>query len=363
MLTDIASSFHVSIGSAGALVTTTQIGYALGILLIVPLGDTLNRRRLIPAVMTCSAFALLACAFAPSFAAMLATLFAVGLTTVAGQILTPLAGDLSRPEERGRVVGTVVSGLIMGILLSRTISGFVAATFGWRSIYIVAAVVILILAGVLGRVLPSDQPRPKVSYGALLKSVFAVIGRHRAVQVTLVIGGMMFAVFSMFWTGLTFLLSSPLFSYSVSQIGLVGLVGLAGAMAAQRAGWLHDRGWSVAGTGGALALAFVSLLIGGFGATSIIPVLVSVLLLDIAVQATNVLNQTRLLSVDPNARSRLNTAFVACNFIGGAIGSAVTGVLWEYGGWRAVVGGASVLVLSAIVVWFACRGALSTVRR
>jgi predicted MFS family arabinose efflux permease len=254
-----------------------------------------------------------------------------------------------------------VSGLIMGILLSRTISGFVADTFGWRSIYVAAAMVIVVLAIVLARVLPTEPPRPKVSYGALLRSVFAVVGKHRQVQITLVIGGTIFGVFSMFWTGLTFLLASPPFSYSVSQIGLVGLVGLAGAMAAQRAGWLHDRGWSVAGTGSALALAFVSLLTAGLGSTAIVPILIAVLLLDIAVQATNVLNQTRLLSVDPNARSRLNTAFVACNFVGGAIGSALTGVLWEYGGWTAVVGGAEAMVLFAIGVWFVFRMGLSIV--
>lgn len=362
LLTDIAASFNVAVGSAGALITTTQIGYALGILLVVPLGDTLNRRKLIPAMMICSAVALLACAFAPSFLALLAALAAVGLTTVAGQILTPLAGDLARPEQRGRVVGTVVSGLIMGILLSRTISGFVAAAFGWRSIYITAAIVILILAAILARVLPVERSRPKVSYGALLKSVFAVVRRHRSVQVTLVIGATMFAVFSMFWTGLTFLLSSPPFSYSVSQIGLVGLVGLAGALAAQRAGWLHDRGLSVAATGGALVLGLISLLIAGFGSTTSLPILVAVLLLDVAVQATNVLNQTRLLSVDPSARSRLNTAFVACNFIGGAIGSAITGILWEFGGWTAVASGASALALFAITIWLTCRSALVIAR-
>ena len=223
-------------------------------------------------------------------------------------------------------------------------------------------VVIVILAIVLARVLPHETVRPRVTYGALLKSVFTVVASHRSVQITLVIGATMFGVFSMFWTGLTFLLSSPPFSYSVSQIGLVGLVGLAGAMAAQRAGWLHDRGWSVAGSGGALALALLSLLIAGFGSTAIIPVLVAVLLLDIAVQATNVLNQTRLLSIDPNARSRLNTAFVACNFVGGAVGSALTGVLWEQGGWIAVVTGAGVLVLLATAIWLVFRKRLIVIR-
>ena len=358
LLSDIAASLGVSIGTAGTLITMTQIGYALGILLIVPLGDTLNRRRLIPAIMLCSAVALAACALAPSFGALLAALAALGLTTVAGQLLTPLAGDLARPEQRGRVVGTIVSGLISGILLSRTISGFLADALGWRAIYIAAAIFIVLLAALVACALPAERPRPAVAYGTLLKSVFSTVRQHRAVQITLVIGASGFSVFTMFWTGLTFLLSSAPFNYSVSQIGLVGLVGLAGALAAQRAGWLHNRGWSVKATGAALVLALVSLVIAGFGATHIIPILVAVLLLDIAIQGLNVLNQTRLFSIDPNARSRLNTAFVASNFVGGAIGSTLAGVLWEHGGWVFVAAGGMVLVAFALIVWLTQRKAL-----
>jgi predicted MFS family arabinose efflux permease len=151
LLSDIAGSLGVSIAAAGTLITVTQIGYALGILLVVPLGDTMNRRRLIPATMICSAVALIACALAPSFPALLVALAAVGLTTVAGQLLTPLAGDLAEPDQRGRVVGTIVSGLITGILLSRTISGFLANAFGWRAIYLAAAVFIILLAILLSR--------------------------------------------------------------------------------------------------------------------------------------------------------------------------------------------------------------------
>ncbi|PYE30545.1 putative MFS family arabinose efflux permease [Rhizobium sp. PP-F2F-G38] len=358
LLSDIAGSLGVSVGTAGMLITVTQIGYALGILLVVPLGDTMNRRRLIPAVMICSAAALVACALASSFATLLAALAAVGLTTIAGQLLTPLAGDLAKPEQRGRVVGTIVSGLITGILLSRTISGFLAHAFGWRAIYIAAALFILLLAALLSKALPTERPRPTVPYGKLLLSVFTVVHAHRPVQITLIIGACAFAVFTLFWTGLTFLLSSPPFSYSVSQIGLVGLVGLAGALAARRAGSLHDRGLSVQGTGAALALGLTSLLIAGFGSTHIIPVLVAVLLLDVAIQATNVLNQSRLLSIDPASRSRLNTAFVACNFIGGAIGSLMASVLWEQGGWVAVVAGGSGLIVVALTVWLTQRKSL-----
>ncbi|MDX3927836.1 MAG: MFS transporter [Shinella sp.] len=351
LLGEIAASFGTSTGAAGSLVTVTQIGYAIGVFLIVPLGDVVNRRRLIPAIMLCSAVALAASASAPSFIALIVSLAAVGLTTVTGQLLTPLAGDLAKPEQRGRVVGTVVSGLLTGILLSRTISGFIGDLFGWHAIYWLAAVISAVIAGLLAKALPSDPSRPAMPYRTLLSSVFAVVAKHRAVRVTLLLGATVFSVFTMFWTGLTFLLSSPPFSFSLTQIGLVGLVGLAGALGAQRTGALHDRGWSVYATGAGLALSLASLVIAAVGSTSLIAILLAVLVIDIAIQAVNVLNQTRMFSVDPTARSRLNTAFVTCNFIGGAIGSALAGLLWEAGGWQLIMLGGIVMMAFALTVW------------
>ena len=363
LLTEISKALQIPAGFAGTLVTVTQMGYALGVFLIVPLGDTINRRRLIPLIMFCSAVALSASALAPNFPALLTALAALGLTTVAGQLLTPFAGDLAKPEERGRIVGTIVSGMLSGILLSRTVSGFIADVAGWRSVYAVAAVITVILGLLLARHLPQDKPRAAVPYPQLLLSVVHVVQRHRRVQITLVIGATAFSVFSMFWTAITFLLSSPPFSYSVTQIGLVGLVGLAGALAARRAGILHDRGWSVQALGSALLLALVSIALAATGAGSIIAILVTVLLLDVAIQAVNVLNQTRLLSIDPSARSRLNTAFVTSNFIGGAIGSALAGILWEAGGWTLTMTGAGILIIVSMGVWFFGRKTLSASSR
>jgi predicted MFS family arabinose efflux permease len=363
LLADIAVSLGVPVGAAGLLVTVTQVGYAMGILLIVPLGDTLNRRRLIPAVMGCSAVALMACAFAPTFAVLLAGLAAVGVMTVAGQLLNPLAGDLARADQRGRVLGTVGAGLISGILFSRAISGVFADAFGWRALYVAAAVVMVAMSILLARVLPSEPPRPAVPYGKLLRSVFASVRQHRIVQVTLVFGGTGFAVFTMFWTGLTLLLSAPPFSYSVSQIGFVGLMGIAGAFVAPRAGWLHDRGWSVPATGAALGLGFCAPIVAGLGAASIIFVLLAVLMLDIALQVLNVLNRARLFSVDPTARSRLNTAFVANSFVWGAIGSSLAGVLWQLGGWHALMLGGGALFGFALIVWLTQRRALTAFHR
>ncbi|AOX65787.1 MFS transporter [Curtobacterium sp. BH-2-1-1] len=351
LLDDIASSLGTSAAVAGLLVTLTQVGYALGILLVVPLGDVLDRRRLIPGVLVASAVALLFAAVAPSFAVLLVALALVGLTTVAGQLLIPLAGDLADPSARGRVVGTIASGVLTGILVSRTVSGLVADAFGWRAIYVVAAVAALLFAVLLRRVIPELDRRDRVRYPTLIASVFRAVAAHRAVRVTLVISSAMFAVFTMFWTALTFLLSAEPFGYSTSAIGLVGLAGLAGAVAAQRVGRLHDRGVSVPVTGAAIAVVLVSLVVAGLGARSIVVVLVAVVLLDVGVQATNVLNQTRLFAIDPAARSRLNTAFVTANFIGGAIGSALASVLWNAGGWTAVTAGGAVLVGFALTVW------------
>lgn len=360
LLDEIAADLHASSSLAGLLVTVTQVGYALGILLVVPLGDVLDRRRLVPGVLVASAVALLLAAVAPSFGALLGALGLVGLTTVAGQLLTPLAGDLADPAARGRVVGTVASGMLTGILVSRTVSGLVAQVAGWRAIYVVAAVAALVLAVLLRRSIPHLDRRDRVPYPRLIGSVFRAVAHHRSVQVTLVLGTSAFAVFTMFWTALTFLLSAPPFGYSPAAIGLVGLAGLTGAVAAQRVGRLHDRGLSVPVTGAALALGLLSLVVAGLGARSIVVVLVAVVLLDIGVQAANVLNQTRLFAIDPAARSRLNTAFVTGNFIGGAVGSALASVLWGLGGWTAVTIGGAVLFGFALTVWAVHRrGALA----
>ncbi len=351
LLEEIARSLGVSVGAAGLLVTVTQIGYAVGIFLVVPFGDVLNRRRLIPAVLVASSVALFAASAAPNFALLLAALVLVGLTTIAGQLLIPLAGDLADPAERGRIVGTVVSGVLIGILVSRTVSGLVADAFGWRAIYLLAGVVALIFATVLWRVLPVLPTRTRIPYLRLLGSVFTAVRRHRTVPVTLVISAAGFSVFTLFWTAITFLLSAEPYRYSVTQIGLVGLVGLAGAIAAQRAGRLADRGWSVPVTGAAIVVTIASLVLAAVGQRSIVVVLLAVLVLDIAIQAMNVLNQSRIFAVDPAARSRLNTAFVTVNFIGGAAGSALAALLWQVGGWTAVMAGGAAILLVALVVW------------
>jgi predicted MFS family arabinose efflux permease len=347
----IAGDLHVSIATAGWLVTVTQVGYALGIVLIVPLGDLLNRRRLIPLALVCSAAALLICAAAPTFAALLGAAALLGLTTVSGQIAIPLAGDLADEAIRGRVVGTVTSGVLTGILISRTLSGLVAGAAGWRAIYAAAAVAALILAVLAQRNIPTLPARTSLRYPALLASVGTVLGQQRTVRWSLALGAIQFGVFTMFWTALTFLLSAPPFNYPASVIGLFGLFGLAGAIAAQRSGRLHDRGWSVPATGAGFALTLISLLLALFARHSLVILIVAIVLLDIAIQTLNILNSTRLFAVAAEGRSRVNTAMVTANFIAGAIGSAAVSVLWSIGGWPTITVTEIAFCILGLAIW------------
>lgn len=355
LLDFIARDLGTDVAVAGWLVTATQLGYAVGVFLIVPLGDLLPRRRLIPIVLLCVAVALAATAFAPTFAVLLGTLALVGLTTVSGQLLVPLAGDLADDASRGRAVSTVVSGILLGILLSRTVSGVVAGLLGWRAIYVVAAVVALAMAALLSRRIPPIEPRDRIAYPALLASVLRLVRRERAVRWMLVLGGTAMTVFTLFWTSLTFVLSAAPFSLPVTAIGLFGLVGVAGAVAARPAGRLQDAGHGLVTVGAAWALVLVAFVVAGLGARSVVLLVLAVLLLDVAVQGHNVTVQTRLLLVDPTARSRLNTAFVTNNFVWGAVGSGLASFLWAHGGWPAITIAGAVLAGFALTVWLVGR--------
>ncbi|MFE5406970.1 MFS transporter [Streptomyces sp. NPDC056580] len=351
LLAVIAADFGVSEDAASVVVTVTQIGYTLGILFLVPLGDVLDRKRLAPAVLAASALILVAVPLAPDFGVLLVTLALLGFVTVTAQILIPLAGDLADPQRRGAVVGAVTSGMLIGILASRTVSGVVAGLLGWRAIYVIAAVATAVMAILLARVVPQLPPRPRVSYHRLITSVFTAVAQHRAARWTLALGMLNFAVFSLIWTALTLLLTAAPFHYSVTQIGLVGLAGLVGSLAARRAGVLHDRGHSSPATGAALLLSLVAIGLAWTTSTSIVGIAIALVVLDIAVQTVSVLNQTRLFDLAPDARSRLTTASVTVNFIGGAIGSAAASLLWHAGGWNAVSAGAAGATVLGMLVW------------
>lgn len=356
VLDDIGSALHARPSVVGLLVTAAQVGYALGICFLVPLGDLRERRRLVPVLMLASAVALLACAAAPTFAVLVLALLVVGVTTVSGQVLTPLAGDLADDRTRGTVVGMVVSGLVSGVLVARVLAGVIADVAGWRAVFVVAAALVVVLAVLLHRAIPPlGRKVTGTSYRAALRSVAALVAHEPTLRVSMLIGGLGFAGFTMFWTALTFLLASPAYGYSTTVIGLFGVIGLAGAVAAQGAGRIHDRGWSVPGTGLAWLVVAVAWALAWFGGHALAPLVAGIVLLDAGSQGQNILNQARVFALSGPARSRLNTAYFTSNFVGGAVGSLGATVLWAAGGWDAVCAAGVGLAAAALVVWALAR--------
>ena len=358
LLAQIMAEFGVPTSQGGMLVTATQIGYALGILLIVPLGDVVARRKLITTVMLASVAALLASAFAPSFTILAVFLSLLGLTTVSGQIIIPLTGDLAAPAERGRIVGIVGAGISIGILVARTVSGIAADAIGWRMVYVGAAIANIALAFVINRSVPDLPDRPKIRYPALMADVFRTLVSTPTLPRVMAISGICFGiVFNIFWTSMTFLLSAEPFNYSTSQIGLVSLAGVAGAVASLRLGVIADSPRRVTWLGVCLAGCAASMIAGYFAGESLIALIVVAAVYSVTCQGMSILCQTRLFTLAPEKRSRLNTCFVVGNFLCSSIGSALATALWNAGAWHAVMGGAIVACLLALAVWFASRNA------
>ena len=357
LLVQITNGFGLSAASGGLLVTATQIGYALGILFLVPLGDFVRRKRLISIVMTLSVIALIACALSPSFIILSLSLFSMGIVTVSGQIILPLAGDLSKEEERGHIVGIVSSGITAGILFSRFVSGIIAGFWGWRSVYIIAAVLNLIMALVIIYALPEIPRKNKLeSYKGLIFSVFTTFKRHKTLVRILLHSGLIFGlVFNIFWTSLTFLLSAEPFNYNTFQIGLVSLAGLVAAVAGIGIGKLQDKGLSVPALGVFIILSLVTMIGGFLFSDSILAIVLIAAVFSIAVQGISVLSQARLFALSNEERSRLNTVFVVNNFLFGAVGSALASFLWAQGGWSYVMIGAILISLMALIVWISSR--------
>ncbi|KRG42165.1 transporter [Stenotrophomonas pictorum JCM 9942] len=348
----LAGVFDVSAGMAGWVVTVAQLAYAAGLLLIVPLGDRLERRGLIVGLFVLASVGLGISASAGNFVQLLAGTALAGLSAVAAQIIIPHAATLARPEQRGRVVGTLMAGLLLGILLARTASGLLAGIGSWHTIYWVACVALLLCALVLARLLPPYRPTARLSYPRLIGSVLVLLRDEPLLRRRSLLGALLFAGFSVFWTPLAFLLSGPAYGYSISTIGLFGLVGAAGALAASRAGRLSDRGLGRWVAGGGLMLLLLSWLVLALAPVSLAALVVGVLLLDIAVQAVHINNQSAIYQLDENARSRITSAYMTCYFIGGASGSALGTAAWTRYGWNGVCVLGGGLALLGLLVFF-----------
>ncbi|WP_084000393.1 MFS transporter [Actinomadura kijaniata] len=336
---------------AAMIVTAAQIGYGAGLLLLVPLGDLLERRKLAVGLFMVTAASLLVSATAPNGAVLLAGTVLTAFASVAAQVLVPFAAALAAPEQRGRVVGTVMTGLLLGALLSRTVSGGLSELGGWRTVYWVNALLMAAMAALLWRALPAMRSDAGLSYPALIKSTLLLFREEPVLRWRAGIGALSFAAFNGVWVALAFLLARPPYGWTEAAIGLFGLVGVGGPIAASMAGRQADRGGAqrVTGVGTLGMLASWGLL--ALGGSSLPWLLGGLILLSLAQQGLLVANQNVVYALRPEARNRLNAAFMTSNFVGGAAGSALVSVAWVNGGWSGVVLLGTALSAGTVALW------------
>ena len=351
LLIDISKSLSVGTGQVGLLATLIQIGYAAGTILLSPLGDILPRKKLVPLFMSIAGLGLMAAGISEIYFLLALALTAIGFTTISGQMLIALTGDISDPEHRGKNLGVVVSGIVTGILISRTLSGAIEGLLGWHGSFLVFGSMNILVGLVLYRLIPVLPSKPKVSYLKLIGDVFVIPARNWTLSLNLLMNATGFAMFSALWTSMTFLLSEKPFGFNATTIGLFGLVGVIGAMVAQPVGRLYDKGKADV----ALVLAFigylVSYILGSFVFTSIAFLIAQLLLLDAAGQVNNLMNQSRILSKYAHARARVNASYVASNFVGGAVGTWAAATLWPVGGWLLIQHISIVLSAVLLIGW------------
>jgi predicted MFS family arabinose efflux permease len=337
LLAEIAKTFQVPEARAGTVAMLTQLGYAIGLLFIIPLGDMLRRKRLILIDFVLIMLSLLLAAFAPNIYTLMGASLLIGATSVVPQLFVPLAAQLAKPEARGRAVGTVMSGLLIGILCSRTLSGFVGAHLGWRAMFLIAAGLMLVLWVALYFLLPEVHPEFKGNYKSLMRSLVHLFRTEPRLRLASARGALSFACFGGFWTTLVFLLEAPPFNAGSDVAGAFGLVGAGGALMASVMGRLSDRFDTRYLLTGALSLIILSYMIFGFFSYSMIGLVVGVILLDLGLQASHIANQTMVFSLNPQARNRLNTVYMFTYFMGGATGTLLASHAWQLWRWDGVV--------------------------
>ncbi|WP_145147262.1 MFS transporter [Paenibacillus xylanexedens] len=352
LLDSIAQEYNLSPSSIGIVITVTQICYALGLFLLVPLGDLLNRRKLIIIQMLLSVLALVLVGTSQSSSLLFTGMAVVGLLAVITQTLVAFAAHLAAPSERGRIVGQVTSGIVIGILLARTVAGTLNDWLGWRSVYLFSASLTLLGIVALYLVLPRQQsPQVKQSYFRLLRSVLLLYHEMPVLRVRGILAMLIFTAFSILWTSMVLSLSSPPLSLSHTVIGAFGLAGAAGALAAARAGKLADRGLGQKTTGTSLVILLLSWLPIGYVHHSLWFLILGVILLDLAVQAVHVTNQSLIYEVRPEAQSRLTAAYMIFYSIGSAAGSIVSTQVYAWAGWTAVCWLGAGVSAAALLFW------------
>ncbi len=347
----IAPAVGLSAHGASLIVSLTQIGYALGLLLLVPLADLLENRRLILVTTAVATVSLIGAGLSSQPGVFLGLALLIGFSSVAVQMLIPLAANLAPEAARGRVVGNIMGGLLLGILLARPVASLIADHFGWRAVYLAAAAVMAVILLVIARTVPRREPDHQASYGQLLGSLWTLLRRHPLLRHRALLQGLMFAAFSLFWTAVPIELARQ-HGLSQSQIAIFALVGALGAVAAPIAGRLADAGYTVKASWLALLLAPLAFLLGvsqwGY---SVVGLALTGIVLDFAVQLSMVLGQRTIYGLDPHSRARLNAVYMTSIFLGGALGSAVASALYENYGWSAVAWVGALLPALALLVF------------
>ncbi|MFJ9822152.1 MFS transporter [Streptomyces sp. NPDC101151] len=351
LLEIIRDTFHLQVSTAGSLITVTQLGYALGMLLLVPLGDRIENGRLVQILLAITALGLAAGGLAPGFAVLLVAALIASATSVVAQILVPYAADLAPNHMRGAVVGRVMSGLLAGILLSRTVGSIIAEAAGWRAVYLISAVLMAGLALVLRRALPRHPPTSNQSYGALLRSTARLVRVHPQLRRRSIYHACVFAGFSAFWSTIAYVLMSPPFHYSQLGVGIFALVGAGGALVAPLAGRLADKGYVHRLTPVASLLAAAVLVWAGLAGHQIVVLVLAAVLLDTAVQCSLIFGQHTIYQLDASARARITSVYIATFFLGGAVGSLAGTYAYHAGGWPALTLTAAAFPVLAALMW------------
>lgn len=347
----IANEFKIPEANAGTITYLTQAGYAIGLFFMVPLGDKIERKKQILMTTFASVIALIIAATAKSFFILQIASLLLGITSIVPQLILPLAASLTAPEQRGKVVGTIMSGLLVGILLSRTLSGFIGQLFGWRSMFWIAAGICLLIFFAIQKKFPVNKPQFQGSYGQLIKSLFTLIKTQPVLREATLINVFCFAQFGAFWTTMVLLLSGEPFNFNSATIGLFGIVGASGALAAPLVGKMGDKGNPRVAVGYGCLLMLISFITFYFSIESVIGIIIGIVFIDIGIQGVHISNQTRVYSLLPEARNRLNTVFMSFSFLGTAAGSAYGLLLWKLGGWHGVAMGCALLAIAALLVY------------
>jgi len=348
----ISKEFGIQESVAGRVTYLTQIGYASGLLLLVPLGDILERRKQILFMTMVTALALLLAAKSPNFIVLQVASVLVGVCSIIPQLILPLAASIAPAHKRGSVIGTIMAGLLVGILASRSLSGAVGSMYGWREMYLIASGICTVLLGVMWFRIPASGPVFKATYKELMTSVVYYVKTQPLLRRAAISNALSFAVVSAFWVTMVLFLSGPPFNYRSAEIGLFGLAGAAGALAAPLVGKISDGRDPARNILIGLILELVSFAAFYFTGSGIFLLLVGIILLDVGHQALQVTNQTIIYAILPEARNRFNTVFMTTTFIGGASGSALGFLLWNIGHWPAVCAGASLVIILNIFLYF-----------